>query len=67
MQLGSRFSQQGPPPPAGADPVAAPSGPEFTLYPPRTRAGLDPGRREEFLERVAGLRRAYLAQPAASR
>jgi hypothetical protein len=66
MQLGSRFSQQGPPPAAGADLVAAPSGPEFTLYPPRTRAGLDPSRREEFIERVAGLRRAYLAQPAAS-
>ena len=66
MQLGSRFSQQGPPPAAGADPVAAPSGPEFTLYPPRTRVGLDPSRREEFIERVAGLRRAYLAQPAAS-
>jgi hypothetical protein len=65
MQLGSRFSQEAPPPAPAAD--AAGSGAEFALYPPRTRAGLDPGRREEFLERVAGLRRAYLAQPAASR
>src|SRR5215213_148342 len=37
------------------------------LYPPRTRAGLDPTKREEFLDRLSALRRAYLAQAAAAR
>jgi hypothetical protein len=37
------------------------------LYPPRTRAGLDPTKREEFVERLAALRRAYLAQAPGAR
>jgi hypothetical protein len=37
------------------------------LYPPRTRAGLDPTKREEFLERLSALRRAYLAQAPSAR
>lgn len=67
MQLGRRLSQEDPPPATGGAGAAAPGpGDGFALYPPRTRAGLDPNLREEFLERVSGLRRAYLAQPASA-
>lgn len=41
----------------GPDAAAAP----FSLYPPRTRAGLDPMKHAEFPERMLALRRAHLA------
>jgi hypothetical protein len=43
-----------------------PAEPAFALYPAQTRAGLDPTLREEFVERLTGLRRAYLAQGGAA-
>jgi hypothetical protein len=42
-----------------AGPEATP--PPFSLYPPRTRAGLDPAKHAEFPDRMLGLRRAHLA------
>lgn len=41
--------------------------PPFGLHPPRSRSGLDPSSREEFVQRLTAFRKAYLAQPRQAR
>lgn len=41
--------------------------PPFQLYPPRSRAGLDPNQPDQFVPRIMALRKAFMSQPRVAR